>query len=34
VIAIPLTGIGSVLAILGGLAFVLNVGIPLVRRER
>lgn len=34
VIAMNLMGLGSVLAILGGLAFVLNVGIPLVRRER
>jgi hypothetical protein len=29
-----LMGLGSLLAILGGLAFVLNVGISLVRRAR
>jgi heme/copper-type cytochrome/quinol oxidase subunit 1 len=33
-LAMNLMGLGSLLAILGGLAFVLNVGIPLVRRER
>jgi hypothetical protein len=33
-LAMNLMGLGSLLAILGGLAFVLNVGIPLVRRAR
>jgi hypothetical protein len=33
-VAMNLMGFGSLLAILGGLAFVLNVGIPLVRRDR
>jgi hypothetical protein len=33
-LAMNLMGLGSLLAILGGLAFVLNVGIPLVRRGR
>jgi cytochrome c oxidase subunit I len=33
-IAMNLMGVGSLLAILGGLAFVLNVGIPLGRRGR
>jgi hypothetical protein len=33
-VAMNLMGLGSLLAILGGLAFVLNVGIPLVRRGR
>jgi heme/copper-type cytochrome/quinol oxidase subunit 1 len=33
-IAMNLMGLGSLLAILGGLAFVLNVGIPLARRGR
>ena len=32
-VAMNLMGLGSLLAILGGLAFVLNVGIPLVRRS-
>jgi hypothetical protein len=32
-VAMNLMGIGSLLAILGGLAFVLNVGLPLVRRR-
>jgi hypothetical protein len=33
-LALNLMGAGSLLAILGGLAFVLNVGLPLLRRER
>ncbi len=33
-VAMNLMGFGSLLAILGGLAFVLNVGIPLARRGR
>jgi hypothetical protein len=33
-VAMNLMGLGSLLAILGGLAFVLNVGLPLVRRGR
>ena len=33
-VAMNLMGLGSLLAILGGLAFVLNVGIPLARRGR
>jgi hypothetical protein len=33
-VAMNLMGLGSLLAILGGLLFVLNVGIPLVRRGR
>src|SRR5262249_6916219 len=32
-IALNLMGLGSLLAILGGLAFVVNVGLPLVRRK-
>ncbi len=32
-VAMNLMGLGSLLAIVGGLAFVLNVGIPLVRRK-
>jgi hypothetical protein len=33
-IAMNLMGLGSVLAILGGLAFVINMGLPLLRRTR
>jgi hypothetical protein len=33
IVAMNLMGAGSLLAILGGLAFVLNIGIPLVRRK-
>ena len=33
-IGLNLMGIGSVLAIIGGLAFVVNMGVPLLRRER
>jgi heme/copper-type cytochrome/quinol oxidase subunit 1 len=33
-VAMNVMGLGSLLAILGGLAFVLNVGIPLVRATR
>lgn len=33
-LAMNLMGLGSVLAILGGLAFVVNIGLPLVRRRR
>jgi hypothetical protein len=32
-LALNLMGLGSLLAILGGLAFVVNVGLPLLRRE-
>jgi hypothetical protein len=34
ILGMNLMGLGSVLAILGGLAFVLNAGIPLCRRRR
>src|SRR6266545_208247 len=33
-IAMNLMGLGSVLAILGGLAFVINIGLPLIMRRR
>lgn len=33
-VAMNLMGLGSLLAILGGLAFVLNMGVPLLRRAR
>jgi heme/copper-type cytochrome/quinol oxidase subunit 1 len=31
-VALNLMGLGSALAILGGLAFVLNIGLPLIRK--